>query len=90
MKKAIYSIIILALVLVSIIQVAAVCTLTLDKTLYSEGETAEVTANCDSHPAESFQIATFNWTNGSISISNENIDEIFPYIKLGTKVKITN
>ena len=32
----------------------------------------------------------FNWTNGSISISNENIDEIFPYIKIGTKVKITN
>ena len=33
---------------------------------------------------------SFNWTNGSISISNENIDEIFPYIKLGTKVTITN
>lgn len=32
----------------------------------------------------------FNWTNGSISISNESIDEIFPYIKVGTKVKITN
>ncbi len=32
----------------------------------------------------------FNWTNGSISISNESIDEIFPYIKIGTKVKITN
>lgn len=33
---------------------------------------------------------TFNWTNGSISISNESIDEIFPYIKLGAKVKIIN
>lgn len=33
---------------------------------------------------------TFNWTNGSISINNENIDELFPYVKIGTKVKITN
>ncbi|MEN8192365.1 MAG: L,D-transpeptidase [Bacteroidota bacterium] len=32
----------------------------------------------------------FNWTNGSISISNESIDEIFPYVKIGTKVIITN
>lgn len=30
----------------------------------------------------------FNWTNGSISISDESIDEIFPYVKIGTKVKI--
>jgi len=30
----------------------------------------------------------FNWTNGSISISNESIDEIYPYVKIGTKVKI--
>ncbi|VAX26111.1 hypothetical protein MNBD_IGNAVI01-861 [hydrothermal vent metagenome] len=32
----------------------------------------------------------FNWTNGSISISNEGIDEIFPYVKIGTKVKIVH
>ncbi len=30
----------------------------------------------------------FNWTNGSIAISNESIDEISPYVKIGTKVKI--
>lgn len=65
MKKELYSIIILALVLISISQVAAVCTLSLDQATYSEGETAEVTAICDSHPVESFQTATFNWTNGS-------------------------
>ncbi|MBU2494540.1 MAG: L,D-transpeptidase [Bacteroidetes bacterium] len=32
----------------------------------------------------------FNWTNGSIAISNENIDELYKIIKIGTPVKITN
>lgn len=32
---------------------------------------------------------TFNWTNGSIAISNENIDELFSIVKIGTPVKIT-
>ncbi len=30
----------------------------------------------------------YNWTDGSISISNESIDEIYPFIKIGTKVVI--
>ncbi len=30
----------------------------------------------------------YNWTNGSIAISNESIDEIYPLIKKGTKVVI--
>ena len=32
----------------------------------------------------------FNWTNGSIAVSNENLDELFSVAKIGTKVKITN
>ncbi|MHB8905236.1 MAG: L,D-transpeptidase family protein [Melioribacteraceae bacterium] len=32
---------------------------------------------------------TFNWTNGSIAVSNENIDELYSVIKVGTPVKIT-
>jgi len=32
----------------------------------------------------------FNWTNGSIAISNENIDELTPYLKIGTVVEIKN
>jgi len=32
----------------------------------------------------------FNWTNGSIAISNENIDEILSVVKLGTRVIIKN
>ncbi len=32
---------------------------------------------------------TFNWTDGSIAISNENIDELFSIVKIGTPVKIT-
>ena len=32
---------------------------------------------------------TFNWTNGSIAISNQNIDELFEVVKIGTPVKIT-
>ena len=32
---------------------------------------------------------TFNWTNGSIAVSNENIDELYSIIKVGTPVKIT-
>lgn len=32
---------------------------------------------------------SFNWTNGSIAISNESIDEIYSVIKIGTPVKIT-
>jgi murein L,D-transpeptidase YafK len=30
----------------------------------------------------------FNWTDGSIAIANEDIDEILPYISRGTVVKI--
>jgi murein L,D-transpeptidase YafK len=30
----------------------------------------------------------FNWTNGSISMSNENIDELYSVIKIGTEVDI--
>lgn len=33
---------------------------------------------------------TFNWTNGSIAVSNENIDEIYSVIKPGTEVDIKN
>jgi murein L,D-transpeptidase YafK len=32
---------------------------------------------------------SFNWTNGSIAISNENIDELYSVVKIGTPVKIT-
>ena len=32
----------------------------------------------------------FNWTNGSIAISNENVDELYSVIKVGTPVKIIN
>ena len=32
---------------------------------------------------------TFNWTNGSIAISNENADELYSVVKIGTPVKIT-
>lgn len=31
---------------------------------------------------------SFNWTNGSVSISDENINEIYPIIKVGTRVSI--
>lgn len=31
----------------------------------------------------------YNWTDGSIAISNEDIDEILPYVKKGTKIVIT-
>lgn len=31
----------------------------------------------------------FNWTNGSIAVSNENIDELSRVVKVGTQVKIT-
>ncbi|MGE5411045.1 MAG: L,D-transpeptidase family protein, partial [Clostridiales bacterium] len=30
----------------------------------------------------------YNWTNGSVAISNENIDEIYSVIKVGTEVEI--
>jgi murein L,D-transpeptidase YafK len=30
----------------------------------------------------------FNWTNGSIALSNENIDELYSVVNIGTKVKI--
>lgn len=30
----------------------------------------------------------YNWTDGSIAISNENINEIYPFVKKGTKVVI--
>jgi len=32
---------------------------------------------------------TFNWTNGSVAVSNDNIDELFTLIKVGIPVKIT-
>lgn len=32
---------------------------------------------------------SFNWTNGSIAVSNENIDELYSFVKLGMPVKIT-
>ena len=32
----------------------------------------------------------FNWTNGSISVSNENIDELYHIVKIGTPVRIKN
>ncbi len=32
----------------------------------------------------------FNWTNGSIALSNENIDELLSVISIGTKVTIKN
>jgi hypothetical protein len=32
----------------------------------------------------------FNWTNGSIALSNEAIDELEPYLKEGTKIEIKN
>ena len=32
---------------------------------------------------------TFNWTDGSIAVSNENIDELCSVVKIGTPVKIT-
>lgn len=32
---------------------------------------------------------SFNWTNGSIAVSNKNVDEIYSVIKIGTPVKIT-
>jgi murein L,D-transpeptidase YafK len=31
----------------------------------------------------------FNWTNGSIAVSDENIDELSSVVKIGTPVKIT-
>lgn len=32
----------------------------------------------------------FNWTNGSIALSNENIDELLSVVNVGTKVTIKN
>jgi murein L,D-transpeptidase YafK len=32
----------------------------------------------------------FNWTNGSIAVSNENIDELFSVAGIGTQVEIKN
>ncbi len=32
---------------------------------------------------------SFNWTNGSIAISNENIDELYAIVDVGTPVKIS-
>jgi len=32
---------------------------------------------------------SFNWTNGSIAISDENIDELYSVCKIGTPIKIT-
>ena len=30
----------------------------------------------------------YNWTNGSIAMSDEDIDELYSVVKLGTKVVI--
>lgn len=30
----------------------------------------------------------FNWTNGSVAVSNENIDELFSVVNVGTQVNI--
>lgn len=32
---------------------------------------------------------SFNWTNGSVAVSDENIDELYSVCKIGTAVKIT-
>ncbi len=32
---------------------------------------------------------SFNWTDGSIAVSNKSIDEIYSVVKIGTTVKIT-
>ncbi len=32
----------------------------------------------------------FNWTNGSVALSNDNIDELLRVVKIGTKVEIRN
>ncbi len=32
---------------------------------------------------------TFNWTDGSIAVSNQSIDELYSVVKIGTHVKIT-
>lgn len=32
---------------------------------------------------------SFNWTNGSIAVSNQNVDELYKIIKIGTPVTIT-
>jgi murein L,D-transpeptidase YafK len=32
----------------------------------------------------------FNWTNGSIAVSDESIEELYSVVKIGTVVKITN
>jgi murein L,D-transpeptidase YafK len=32
---------------------------------------------------------SFNWTNGSIAVSNENIDELYSVVKIGTVVRIS-
>ncbi len=32
----------------------------------------------------------FNWTNGSIAINDESMDELLPYLRIGTKVLIKN
>ena len=32
---------------------------------------------------------SFNWTNGSIAVSNQNIDELYKVLKVGTPVSIT-
>jgi murein L,D-transpeptidase YafK len=32
---------------------------------------------------------SFNWTNGSIAVSNESVDELYSVVKIGTPVKIS-
>lgn len=33
---------------------------------------------------------SFNWTNGSVAVSDEDIDELYSVVKIGTQVKIIN
>ncbi len=32
----------------------------------------------------------FNWTDGSIALSDGDLEELLPYLKIGTKIRITN
>ncbi len=32
----------------------------------------------------------FNWTNGSVALSNEDLEELSPFLKIGMKIKIEN
>ena len=64
MKKAIYSIIILTLILVSISQISAVCTVLFDSETYKPSETITATMSC-SENGEKNIVYTLNWTNAT-------------------------